>query len=147
GQRHAIAGHYVRLRNLEVGFEVGEYDKTKPLIIDPTLIYSTYLGGGSDDAGRSIALDNNGNLYVTGVTSSTNFHTHAPAYPNNKGLSDIFVTKIDGATGNVVYSTYVGGSGLDRADGIAVDSNGNAYVVGRVGDTSTDFPTTAGALA
>src|SRR5262245_7067477 len=147
GQRHAIAGHYVRLRNLEVGFEVGEYDKTKPLIIDPTLIYSTYLGGGSDDAGSSIALDNNGNLYVTGVTSSTNFPTHAPAYPNNKGLSDIFVTKIDGATGNVVYSTYVGGSGLDRADGIAVDSNGNAYVVGRVGDTSTDFPTTAGALA
>ncbi|HEU5239565.1 MAG TPA: SBBP repeat-containing protein, partial [Pyrinomonadaceae bacterium] len=147
GTRRSVAGGYVLLRNHEIAFEIGDYDPSLPLIIDPTLVYSSYLGGGSDDAGSSIALDNNGNLFVTGVTSSTNFPTHGPAYPNNKGLSDIFVTKIDGATGNIIYSTYVGGSGMDRADGLAVDINGNAYVVGRVGDTSTDFPTTAGALA
>src|SRR6202022_623931 len=68
-------------------------------------------------------------------------------FSTNAGLSDIFVTKIDAAGANVIYSTYVGGSGLDRGDGIAVDNNGNAYVVGRVDSSSTNFPTTPGALA
>jgi len=62
-------------------------------------------------------------------------------------LSDIFVTKIDATGGNIVYSTYIGGSGLDRGDGIAVDTSGNAYCVGRVDSTSINFPTTTGALA
>jgi hypothetical protein len=69
---------------------------------------------------------------LAGTTSSTNFPTQGPAFPGNKGLSDIFVTKFDGVTGNILYSTYIGGSGVDRADSIATDSNGNAYVVGRV---------------
>ncbi len=147
GTRQKIDGHYVLLRNQEVGFEIGDYDKSLPLIIDPTLVFSTFLGGGADDLGSSITLDSNGNVYVTGTTSSANFPTQGPAYPNNKGLSDIFVTKFDGATGNIVYSTYIGGSGIDRADAIAIDSNGNAYVVGRVDSTSTDFPSTPGSFA
>src|SRR5207245_9200357 len=69
------------------------------------------------------------------------------AFSTNKGLTDIFITKIDPTGSSIIYSTYTGGSGIDRADGITVDASGNAYVVGRVGDTSTDFPTTAGALA
>ena len=146
-QRHLIEAHYVLLGNREVGFEVGEYDRTQPLIIDPTLVYSTYLGGTGDDLGSSIAIDGSNNVYIAGTTASANFPTHGPAFPNTAGLADIFVTKIDATGGNVVYSTYIGGSGLDRADGIALDSGGNAYVVGRVGDTSTDFPTTAGSLA
>lgn len=147
GSRREVEGQYVLLVNNEVGIEVGDYEKSKPLIIDPTLVFSTYLGGGGDDQGSSITLDTNGNVYVTGTTNSTNFPTQGPAFPGNKGLSDIFVTKFDGATGNILYSTYIGGSGIDRADGIATDSNGNAYVVGRVDSTSTDFPSTAGSFA
>jgi len=147
GQRHVIGGNYKRLRNHEIGFEIGEYDRTKPLVIDPTLVYSTYLGGSGDDSGSSIALDSVGNVYIAGTTASTNFHTHGAAFSTNKGLSDIFVTKIDPAGANIVYSTYIGGSGLDRADGIAIDSSGNAYVVGRVDSTSTNFPTTPGSFS
>ena len=147
GERRMIEGHYVLLGNREAGFKIGEYDRTQPLVIDPTLVYSTYLGGSGDDLGSSIAIDGSNNVYIAGTTSSANFPTHGPAFPNSAGLSDIFVTKIDPTGGNIVYSTYIGGGGLDRADGIAIDGGGNAYVVGRVGDTSTDFPTTAGALA
>src|SRR5439155_9806600 len=111
-------------------------DPSKSLVIDPTLVYSTYLGGSGDDSGSSIAIDNSGNVYIAGTTASTNFPTRGAAFPNSKALNDIFVTKIDAAGANIIYSTYIGGSGLDRADGIAVDSSGNAYVVGRVGDTS-----------
>ena len=146
GERTSIEGRYV-LKGREAAFEVGPYDQTRPLVIDPTLVYSTYLGGSSDDLGSSIAIDASNNVYIAGTTSSSNFPTQGPAFPNSAGLSDIFVTKINSAGSNVLYSTYVGGAGLDRADGIALDSSGNAYVVGRVGDTSTDFPTTAGSLA
>ncbi|MEK6336499.1 MAG: SBBP repeat-containing protein [Acidobacteriota bacterium] len=147
GGRRLIEGHYVLLGNREAGFKVGEYDRTRPLVIDPTLIYSTYLGGSGDDLGSSVAVDGSNNVFITGTTSSLNFPTQGPAFPNTAGLADIFVTKIDSTGSNIVYSTYIGGAGLDRADGLALDSSGNAYVVGRVGDTSTDFPTTAGSLA
>ena len=146
GERTLVAGRYV-LKGREAAFEIGQYDQTRPLVIDPTLVYSTYLGGSSDDLGSSIVIDASNNVYIAGTTSSSNFPTHGPAFPNSAGLSDVFVTKINSAGSNVVYSTYVGGGGLDRADGIALDSTGNAYVVGRVGDASADFPTTAGSLA
>jgi hypothetical protein len=141
-----VAGAHVLLPNNEVGSKVGDYDGSRPLIIDPTLVFSTYLGGSGDDQGSSITLDVNGHVYVTGTTSSTNFPTQGPAFPGNKGLSDIFVTKLDGATGNILYSTYIGGSGIDRADSIATDGNSNAYVVGRVDSTSTDLPSTPGSF-
>jgi aldose sugar dehydrogenase len=147
GQRRPVEARYAVQRNREVTFELGEYDRTRPLVIDPTIVYSSYLGGSGDDSGSSIAVDGSGNVYVAGTTASLNFPTQSPAFPNNKGLSDIFVTKIDAAGGSIIYSTYIGGSGLDRADGIAIDSSGNAFVVGRVGDTSVDFPATAGSLA
>jgi aldose sugar dehydrogenase len=147
GERRMIEGHYVLLKNREAAFKVGEYDRGKTLVIDPTLVYSTYFGGGGDDLGSSIAVDGSNNIYISGTTGSSNLPTQGPTFPNNKGLSDIFVTKINAAGTAILYSTYVGGSGLDRGDGLAIDSSGNAYVVGRVGDTSIDFPTTEGALA
>jgi hypothetical protein len=146
GQRKSIDGHYSLGRKGEVGISIGEYDHSQPLVIDPTLVYSGYLGGSGDDSGSSIAIDGSGNLYLAGTTASINFPTHAPAFPNNKGLSDIFVTKIDPTGSSVIYSTYIGGSGVDRGDGIAVDTNGNAYVVGRVDPASADFPTTPGSF-
>jgi uncharacterized repeat protein (TIGR01451 family) len=147
GERSLVDGRYVLRGKRQVGFEIGPYDRTRPLVIDPTLVYSTYLGGGGDDLGSSIAVDQNNDIYVAGTTSSTNFPLMNPAYSANAGLSDIFVTKINAAGTSVVYSTYVGGSGFDRGDGITVDSSGNTYVVGRVDSTSTDFPTTPGSFA
>ncbi len=147
GQRHSITGDFVLLGGHEVGFKLGSYDHAKPVTIDPVLVFSTYLGGSGDDLGSSIAVDSNNNIYIAGTTSSTNFPTHNAAYGATAGLGDIFVTKLDPTGSNVLYSTYIGGSGQDRGDGIAIDSSGNAYVVGRVDSSSINFPSTAGSFA
>jgi uncharacterized repeat protein (TIGR01451 family) len=146
GQRRFVAGRFVLISKQTAGFEIGPYDHTKELIIDPTLVYSTYLGGSGDDLGSSIAVDSNHNIYLAGTTNSTNFPLQGAAYSANAGLADIFVTKIDAAGANILYSTYIGGSGQDRGDGLAIDTNGNAYVVGRVDSSSVNFPTTAGSF-
>jgi hypothetical protein len=104
------------------------------------LIYSTYLGGSSDDYSFGIAVDDAGNTYVTGYTTSTDFPTMNPLQPTYSGGNwDAFVTKINTTGSALVYSTYLGGSDWDAAYGIAVDGAGNAYVTGSTG--STDFPT------
>ncbi len=104
-----------------------------------TLLYSTYLGGSSPDYGWEIAVDSNGSAYVTGYTGSTNFPTKNPYQGTRNGGQDAFVTKISPAGNTLEYSTYLGGSGEDYGNGIAVDSNGSAYLTGYAG--STDFPT------
>jgi len=147
GQRRLVDGRFILIGKQTAGFEVGTYDHTRELIIDPTLVYSTYLGGSGDDLGSSIAVDSNNNIYIAGTTSSTNFPLQGAAYNANAGLADIFVTKIDATGANTIYSTYIGGSGQDRGDGIAIDANGNAYVVGRVDSSSVNFPTTTGSFA
>jgi hypothetical protein len=145
GVRHEIAGNYVRKGANRVGFKLAAYDATRPLVIDPVVLsYSTYLGGSGDDSGRSIAVDADGNAYVTGTTSA-GFPTTAGAFqPTGSGTSDVFVSKLNPAGSALVYSTYLGGSGSDGASGISVDAAGNAYVAG--GTSSIDFPTTAGAF-
>ncbi len=140
-ERRNVAGGYAIRDDGTVGFRVGAYDRTLPLVIDPTLVYSTYLGGSSEDMGTGIAVDTSGSAYVTGYTASTDFPvTIGPPYGGGIAF-DAFVTKLDG-TGTRVYSTYLGGNGGDRGNAIAVDTNGNAYVTG---DTySTNFPVTSG---
>jgi len=127
--------------DLQVGFQVAEYDHDRPLVIDPVLVYSTYLGGSSPSnlsGGDGIAVDSAGNAYVTGYTESADFPAVNAKYPHLWGDQDAFVTKLSANGQTVVYSTYLGGSGLDQGSGIAVDSVGNAYVTG---DTdSVDFP-------
>jgi len=147
GKRRLVEGGYVLHGKHSVSFAVDEYDPARPLVIDPTLVFSTYLGGAGDDSGSSIVRDASGNIYIAGSTTSTNFPNVGAAFTSHKGLTDMFVTKIDPNGTSIIYSTYIGGSGIDRASGLTVDPDGNAYVVGRVGDTSTDFPTTAGSLA
>jgi uncharacterized repeat protein (TIGR01451 family) len=147
GQRKLVEGHFALHAGRQVGFEIGWYDRTQPLVIDPTLVYSTYLGGSLDDPGSSIAVDSTGNVYLAGTTNSNSFPVLNAAFGAKAGLADIFVTKIDAAGANIIYSTYVGGSGQDRGDGIAIDANGNAYVVGRVDSSSVNFPATAGSFA
>jgi uncharacterized repeat protein (TIGR01451 family) len=146
GERRPVTGRYAFSGKREISFAVDAYDKTQPLVIDPALVYSTYLGGTGDDPGSSIAIDSSNNVYVAGTTNSINFPIQGAAFPNKAGLSDIFVTKIAADGGSIIYSTYIGGSGQDRGDGIAVDSSGSAYVVGRVDSSSTNFPTTPGVI-
>jgi hypothetical protein len=127
-----------------VGFEVAAYDRRQPLVIDPVLFYSTYLGGANDDDASAIAVDANGNASVTGGTSSTNFPTTAGAFRlTSGGLTDAFIIRLDPA-GAMVYSTYLGGAGDDEGRAIAVDGAGNTYVTGDT--TSGNFPTTAGSF-
>jgi hypothetical protein len=147
GTRQEIAAHYAVTDTNRVGFEVAKYDASRPLYIDP-LIYSTYLGGSNVDVGYGIAVDSSGNAYVTGYTNSTDFPFTSGAFQTACGspssCENAFVAKI-GPTGSaLVYSTYLGGSGGDYAQGIAVDSSGNAYVTGQT--QSTNFPVTPGAF-
>ena len=137
GARTELDGNYVMKENREVRFQLGAYDRTRPLVIDPVLVYSTFLGGSDLDGAAAIALDRSGNVYVTGQTVSPNFPTHTP-YHLAYALNDVFVTKLNSNGTALIYSTYVGGSGDDFPAGIAVDANGNAYVAGQT--TSANFP-------
>ena len=139
-----LSGHYVLTGKHELGFQVAGYDASRPLIIDPVLAYSTYIGGSSTEFGRGIAVDLGGNAYVAGLTASTDFPTVNRLQPVSVDSEDAFVMKLNSTGSALVYSTYFGGSGSDDAMGIAVDLAGNAYVTGV--SYSTDFPTTPGAL-
>ncbi len=142
GARQLVAARYAITDKNRVRFDLAKYDASRPLYIDP-LIYSTYLGGNSDDVGLGIAVDSAGNAYVAGSTVSTNFPTKNPLQPafagGNSCGCDAFVSKLNASGSALVYSTYLGGSGDDRSFGIAVDSAANAYVTGYT--FSTDFPT------
>jgi hypothetical protein len=139
GARRAVEGGYVVERGGRVRFELGEYDSTLPLVIDPTLVYSTYLGGSGGDQAWGVAVDSAGSAYIAGYTTSTNFPTASPIQAANAGFQDAFVAKINAAGTALVYSTYLGGSRDEQARGIAIDELGNAYITGFT--SSTNFPT------
>jgi hypothetical protein len=144
GAREEIAARYTITDKTRVGFELAKYDVTKPLYIDP-LIYSTFLGGNNTDYSNAIAVDSTGNAYITGYTASTDFPTVNPVQPvNNLGIYDVFVSKINATGSALVYSTYLGGSGLDKGFAIAVDNAGSTYLTGVT--SSGNFPTTPGAF-
>src|SRR5882762_4860707 len=147
GVRYDIAGGYVRKGASRVGFEVAAYDTNRPLVIDPMLSYSTYVGGSGNDVGRGIAVDAEGSAYIVGVTDSIDFPTTPGALQPQvvSGGNHLFVTKLNPTGSALVYSTYLGGSNPnDRPFSIAVDANGSAYLTGST--FSADFPTTAGAF-
>ena len=135
-----LAARY-RIDHGRVRFALAGYDPAAPVVIDPVVSYATYLGGAGLDSAGAIAVDADGNAYVTGVTDSTDFPmtTGSPL----AGGTDVFVTKLapDGAT--AVYSTYIGGSANDAGVGIAVDAGGQAFITGNT--ASTNFPATTGA--
>ena len=147
GTRQSVEGQYVRTGNRSIGFKLGKYDVSRPLVIDPRLNYSTYLGGptlagGAQEQALAIAVDLSGNAYVTGWTAATDFPVSKGAIQPLKGVGqNAFVTKLNAAGTGLVYSTYLGGSNsADKGAGIAVDSVGNAWVVGQT--ASTNFPVT-----
>lgn len=122
------------------GFQVASYNKNYPLVIDPVLEYSTYLGGSGYDVGNGIAVDDSGNVYVTGETESADFPMANSIYESYRGGTyDVFVIKLNASGSALVYSTYLGGSGSDEANSIAVDASENVYVTGET--ESSDFPT------
>jgi hypothetical protein len=146
GARKKVESRYALRGGGRVEFEVGEYDASAPLVIDPVLQYSTYLGGSNDDGSSGIAVDSAGNAYVTGSTNSANFPTanaiQGTLFPSNGDVAgdyDVFVTKINAAGTALVYSTYLGGNTGEGGLAIALDSAGNAYITGFT--RSTNFPT------
>jgi hypothetical protein len=143
GVKKEVAARYALVGKRQVGFEIAEYDKSQPLVIDPVLVYSTFLGGGSLDTARGIAVED-GFACVTGATASLNFPTTAGSVQTvQRGFNDVFVTKLNRDGSGIIYSTFLGGSTIDGGMGIAVRS-GSVYVSGST--DSVDFPTTAGAF-
>ncbi len=156
GQRVPVATHY-RLApenrtskastGVTYGFEVGAYDRGRELVIDPAvLVYAGFLGGSSSDQGNGIAVDGDGNAYVTGsvFTLGTGFPVAVGPDLTVNGFDDAFVAKIDATGTALIYAGFIGGSGSDRGQGIAVDSAGNAYVTGTTSSDQTSFPVTVG---
>jgi uncharacterized repeat protein (TIGR01451 family) len=146
GVRREIAGNYVVAADGRISFEVGAYDSTLPLVIDPVLSYSSYLGGTAIDSANAITNDDLGNAYVTGVTTSTDFPTLGAFQGTNNG-TNAFLTKMSPDGGSVIFSTYLGGTDItcngDRGNAISVSNAEHGYepfIAGRA--FSTDFPVT-----
>jgi hypothetical protein len=138
GKRAPVAGTYVLRDATHVGFEVGAYDTTKPLVIDPVLVYSTFLGGSNEDFSNGIAVDSMGEAYEIGLTNSPDFPSASIALRNTRRFR-MFLTKFDPTGSTLLFADYFGGtSGGDEASGVALDSSGNAYITGDA--TSSDFP-------
>ena len=136
-----IACRY-QLRGRSVGFALGEYDRTRPLTIDPVLSFSTFLGGDQADSAESVKVDGAGNIYVAGTTASANFPISAGAFQqtfvggacgesgNPSPCPDVFVTKFTGDGSTLLFSTFLGGSGYNALTGMAIDKSGNVYLTG-----------------
>jgi Domain of unknown function DUF11/Beta-propeller repeat len=148
-RQEPVAGHFVLRAANRVAFEIGSYDRSRELIIDPVLDFSTYFGGSGTETSPSIAVNGNGNIYIAGTTTSpqssftdaastiqTSIPTTLTIAPT--GPSHIFVTEINPSVPSVLYETFIGGTGTDTSVGIGVDGEGNAYLVGNT--ASTDFP-------
>ena len=138
GHRRVIEGSYALRGERRVGFEVAAYDPHLPLVIDPVLTYSTYLGKSGWDQIHAIAVDSSGNLYATGFTTSPDFPLVAPFRATKAAAEDVFISKLSPDGTKLIYSTYLGGNDIDDSRGLAVDSSGKVTVAGYT--YSTDFP-------
>jgi hypothetical protein len=140
GRTAAVAVDFEKVAENTYGFRVGEYDKTYPLIIDPVvMVYSTYLGGSGSEIGSCLTVDNNGCAYIGGDTGSSDFPTEGAYQSTSGGSVDAFVSKFSSSGNSLLYSTYIGGSGDDEAEGLRVDGSGRLYIAGTT--ASSDFPT------
>jgi len=145
GRRRVVARYRLQADG-RVGFEVGVYDRAKPLVIDPVITYATYTGRNGPDAGSRMAVDGAGNTYLTGGTTG-DFFPRTPGAVSTTGNSrkgDVVITKLNANGSDLVYSTYIGGGETDLGAGIAVDAAGNVLVAGAT--NSEDFPVTSGAF-
>jgi uncharacterized repeat protein (TIGR01451 family) len=154
-EQRPVAGRFVLRGEYQVGFELGAYDRSRALVIDPVLAYSTFFGGSGEEGcsiitgsgvGSSgcpaIAVDSAFNMYVAGTTTSTDFF---PCCATVDGPSDIFIAKFNSNGSLLLFATYLGGDGTDISAGVAVDSGFNPVVTGTT--DSTDFPTNGAVTA
>ena len=139
-----VAGGYV-VHGSEVSFELGRYDHTRALVIDPVLVYSTYLGGSGLDQATSLVVGPTGDAYVAGMTQSINFPVQGLPASTNGGGQDLFVTKMSLAGNALTYSTYIGGVGTELANDIAVSGAGTVYITGST--TSINYPVVTPTIA
>jgi hypothetical protein len=137
GLRVPVPGNYVLNDSTHIGFYIAQHDQAKPLVIDPTLVYSTYLGGVGDDQSTGIAVDSTGSVYVEGYTDSADFLLTTIGSPSTD-TDHVFVAKLDPTGSSLIYADYIGGSNPDYGVGLALDSANNVYVTGST--TSSDFP-------
>jgi hypothetical protein len=140
GMRRPVTARYELKENNAFGFQLGpELDVSLPVVIDPILVYSAYVGGSKNDASRAIAVDASGSAYITGESFSADFPTRNSYQTSQEGYFNAFVTKVSGAGNALLYSTYFGGSVTDAGNAVAVDQTGAVYVTGFA--SSGDFPT------
>ena len=152
--KKTVPGSFRQLADNKIGFQIGSYDRSRELIIDPVLSYATYLGGSGDESLTQVAVDSSLSIYLAGATTSSDFPTLHPLTAVGgdalRGTQNIFIAKINPAAGlppgtaanELSFATYLGGNGVDTAAGVAVDSGGSIYVAGST--TSTNFPTLNG---
>ncbi len=146
GKKHAVEGRWIRSTRNQVRFALGAYDHSRTLVVDPTLslVYSTYLGGSANDTATAVVLDSAGDAFITGATGSADFPVMNPyqstcgGCTGTSGHNNAFITELNPTGAALIYSTFLGGSNGDGANGIAIDSSGNAYVVGTT--YSSNFP-------
>jgi hypothetical protein len=146
GARRVVEAAYRVMPGNQVTFALASYDSSKPLVIDPVLSYSTYLGGSAADQLSAIAVDAAGNAYVAGDTSSVDFPVLGAYQSAAVGTSNAFVAKLNPQGTGLIYSTYLGGRRSDSgARAIAIDASGNAYIGATT--TSNTYPATSGAYS
>jgi uncharacterized repeat protein (TIGR01451 family) len=146
GRRQPVAGSFVLRGAHRAGFAIGAYDHSRELVIDPIISFSSYFGGSGDEHSTSVAVDESGNIYLSGSTTSTNLPvTTGVTQATIKGTQNVYVAKISPPFGSnaafLSYMTYLGGSGADAPAGLEVDGAGDAYLAGTT--SSANFPTTA----
>lgn len=133
-----------RLVDHGYGFDVTNYDKKRPLVIDP-LLASTFIGGSSVDNAYTIALDASGNVYIAGETSSLFYPSGTTAYDTTQnGGSDVFISRLDANLSTLQASTFIGGNSTDICRSMVLDGSNNVYVTGYTTSVTTPYPTTAG---
>jgi hypothetical protein len=139
-----VSGNYV-VRGNEIGFAIADYDRSRPLIIDPAIVYSTYLGGSGFDQANAIHVGTTGDAYVVGVTASADFPIEGVPTSAFGGGQDVFVTKMSLAGSTLTYSTYIGGIGNDIGNDIVVSGAGTAYITGST--DSINYPVVTPTIA
>lgn len=136
GNRIPVSAEYIFRSSNQVGFSLGDYNPELPLVIDPLLVYFSYLGSSDSERGQAIAIDKEGCAYVTGYTHGTDFPIRNAYQSDNKSdrtlfyRDDVFVTKFNADGTDIIYSTYIGGRGDESGDAIAVDPDGQVYITG-----------------